>query len=78
MPNNVEVTWDGVKKVEIRMPESQKGRLCGICGNFDGVEDAKDMQMGKNTVAFNTCPAKAVSEKSWGQPVSYPSVLYLL
>ena len=71
LPRNIEIIWDGVKKVEMKVPDSEKGSLCGICGNFDGVVDGNDMQMGQNTLSFNKCPGKALSADSWGKNVSY-------
>ncbi|ELU16839.1 hypothetical protein CAPTEDRAFT_209579 [Capitella teleta] len=35
LPNDIKITWDGVKRVEISMPGSFKGSLCGICGEID-------------------------------------------
>ncbi len=69
LPNNAKVLWDGAKQVEIIMPESQKGKLCGLCGNFDGDPD-NDFQIGKNTADFDICPALAAPMGSWGNMVS--------
>ena len=31
----VEVTWDGVNNVEIRVDSNWKGDVCGLCGNYN-------------------------------------------
>jgi len=38
--SGVKVTWDGLYRVEVTVSESWWGRLCGLCGNYNG--DASD------------------------------------
>ncbi|KAL9958062.1 hypothetical protein ACROYT_G035029 [Oculina patagonica] len=42
----VQVQWDGSGFIEIHVPKSFMGKLCGLCGNFNG--DTKDEFLLKN------------------------------
>ena len=50
------------------MSANQKGRLCGLCGNFNDDPD-DDFQLGKNTEAYDTCPGLAISKERVGKQV---------
>ena len=30
------MTYDGISRLTLGVPESYKGSLCGLCGNYDG------------------------------------------
>ncbi|XP_032339184.1 kielin/chordin-like protein isoform X1 [Camelus ferus] len=32
----LQVLWDGQSQVEVRVPGSYRGQICGLCGNFNG------------------------------------------
>ncbi|KAM7245106.1 hypothetical protein CapIbe_003632 [Capra ibex] len=32
----LQVLWDGQSQVEVRVPGSYRGHMCGLCGNFNG------------------------------------------
>ncbi|ELT98479.1 hypothetical protein CAPTEDRAFT_205594 [Capitella teleta] len=61
LPNGIKITWDGVKRVEISMPGSFKGSLCGICGEIDD----SNMVIGGHDSTHqndeNGCASKAAS-----------------
>lgn len=31
----IKVLWDGISFLEVSVPSSYRGRLCGLCGNFN-------------------------------------------
>jgi hypothetical protein len=66
----MEILWDGLKAVDIRMPHAFKGKLCGICGEID--DDV--MYVGDHDVTHANdhvgCPTKAAS-KDVGEQVRY-------
>lgn len=33
----IKVLWDGISYLEVSAPSSYRGRLCGLCGNFNSV-----------------------------------------
>lgn len=33
---STQVLWDGQSQVEVRVPSSYRGQVCGLCGNFNG------------------------------------------
>ncbi|ELT87378.1 hypothetical protein CAPTEDRAFT_192640 [Capitella teleta] len=61
LPNGIKITWDGIKQVEISMPGSFKGSLCGICGEIDD----SNMIIGSHDSSHLDdavgCPTKAAS-----------------
>ncbi|XP_070225358.1 kielin/chordin-like protein isoform X1 [Bos mutus] len=40
----LQVLWDGRSQVEVRVPGSYRGHMCGLCGNFNGFaqDDLRD------------------------------------
>ena len=48
----VKVTWDGRYRVEVTVSTSWRGRLCGLCGNFNGDPD-DDFMTPNNMLASN-------------------------
>jgi hypothetical protein len=61
LPNGIVIAWDGVKQVEVSMPQSFKGNLCGICGDIDD----SAMYIGGHDVSHADddvgCPTKAAT-----------------
>ncbi|XP_015424353.1 PREDICTED: kielin/chordin-like protein [Myotis davidii] len=43
---STQVLWDGQSQVEVRVPGSYRGQICGLCGNFNGFaqDDLQDPQ----------------------------------
>ena len=35
MSHGFEVKWSGDTKLEVLLVESMKGKVCGLCGNYD-------------------------------------------
>lgn len=33
----IKVLWDGISVLEVSVPSSYRGRLCGLCGNFNSL-----------------------------------------
>ena len=61
--NGIQVFWDGIKTVLIRMPTWYEGSICGICGNYDGVDN--ELALGPHVMRnLPACPALA----PWGIP----------
>ncbi|ELU14433.1 hypothetical protein CAPTEDRAFT_227267 [Capitella teleta] len=61
LPNGIKISWDGIKQVEISMPDSFKGSLCGICGEIgssDMVIGGHDMTHQDDNVG---CASKAAT-----------------
>ena len=50
----VRVFWDGRYRVEVTVSTQWRGRLCGICGNYNG--DANDDNLGADGTAFPNQP----------------------
>ena len=40
--------WDNLKEVKVVVPGSMMGKMCGICGNFDG-DLSNDLKLGDHT-----------------------------
>lgn len=38
----IKVVWDGKHSLRITMPSKMRGRVCGLCGNFNGEADDDD------------------------------------
>lgn len=36
-PLGMRISWDGDKRVDIKLPGSMMDKVCGLCGNFNGV-----------------------------------------
>jgi hypothetical protein len=61
-PNGVKVAWNGIKQVEVGVPDSFAGSVCGICGQMDGTGN---MVVGpydsSHSNDYSGCPNKAAS-----------------
>ena len=53
--DSVEITYDGVSTVRVRIPEDLKSSLCGICGNANGNSN-DDWVVGPSTLCMNNWP----------------------
>ncbi|XP_036905133.1 kielin/chordin-like protein [Sturnira hondurensis] len=59
----LQVLWDGQSQVEVSVPGSYRGRICGLCGNFNGfVQD--DLQDPEGLLL----PTEAAFGNSWQVP----------
>ena len=47
----VKVTWDGRYRVEVTVSTSWRGRLCGLCGNYNGDPDDDFMTPNNESVS---------------------------
>lgn len=63
-----QVLWDGQSQVEVSVPGSYRGQICGLCGNFNGF--AQDDLQGP---AGMLLPTEAAFGNSW--QVSGPGAL---
>jgi len=48
----VRVSWDGLYRVEVSVSTSWRGRLCGLCGNYNGDPD-DDFMTSNNTLVHS-------------------------
>lgn len=51
MQNDVVILWNGKSFLEVTVPPNYKGKLCGLCGNFNG--NVKDDLKTKNGKILN-------------------------
>ncbi|RUS71852.1 hypothetical protein EGW08_020386, partial [Elysia chlorotica] len=51
----IEMTWDNIHTVKIKIPDIYKNHICGLCGNYDGIRE-NDL----------TIDGKPVSEVEYG------------
>uniref|UniRef100_A0A8C0CIW9 Kielin cysteine rich BMP regulator n=1 Tax=Balaenoptera musculus TaxID=9771 RepID=A0A8C0CIW9_BALMU len=56
----LQVLWDGQSQVEVRVPGSYRGQICGLCGNFNGF--AQDDLRGPEGLLLST---EAAFGNSW-------------
>ncbi|EFB24400.1 hypothetical protein PANDA_001287, partial [Ailuropoda melanoleuca] len=56
----LQVLWDGQSQVEVSVPGSYRGRMCGLCGNFNGF--AQDDLQGPEGLLL---PTEAAFGNSW-------------
>lgn len=48
LQNDVVILWNGKSFLEVTVPPNYKGKLCGLCGNFNGnVKDDLKTKYGK-------------------------------
>ncbi|XP_032498370.1 kielin/chordin-like protein isoform X7 [Phocoena sinus] len=59
----LQVLWDGQSQVEVRVPGSYRGQICGLCGNFNGF--AQDDLQGPEGLLLST---EAEFGNSWQVP----------
>ncbi|XP_014397303.1 PREDICTED: kielin/chordin-like protein [Myotis brandtii] len=59
----LQVLWDGQSQVEVRVPGSYRGQICGLCGNFNGF--AQDDLQGPQGLLL---PTEAAFGNSWQVP----------
>ncbi|XP_036184640.1 kielin/chordin-like protein isoform X1 [Myotis myotis] len=59
----LQVLWDGQSQVEVRVPGSYRGQICGLCGNFNGF--AQDDLQGPQGLLQ---PTEAAFGNSWQVP----------
>ncbi|XP_053513078.1 kielin/chordin-like protein isoform X2 [Artibeus jamaicensis] len=59
----LQVLWDGQSRVEVSVPGSYRGRICGLCGNFNGF--AQDDLQGPEGLLL---PTEAAFGNSWQVP----------
>ena len=56
------ILFDHTQEVKVVIPVEMKGKVCGLCGNFDG-NKTNDMQLGYYASADGpkmTCPAQVI------------------
>uniref|UniRef100_A0A8D1KH72 Kielin cysteine rich BMP regulator n=1 Tax=Sus scrofa TaxID=9823 RepID=A0A8D1KH72_PIG len=61
--SGLQVLWDGQSQVEVRVPGSYRGQVCGLCGNFNGF--AQDDLRGPEGLLLST---EAAFGNSWQVP----------
>ncbi|XP_023384683.1 kielin/chordin-like protein isoform X1 [Pteropus vampyrus] len=59
----LQVLWDGQSQVEVNVPGSYRGQICGLCGNFNGF--AQDDLQGPEGLLL---PTEAAFGNSWQVP----------
>ncbi|XP_043728742.1 kielin/chordin-like protein isoform X2 [Cervus elaphus] len=59
----LQVLWDGRSQVEVRVPGSYRGHMCGLCGNFNGFAQ-DDLQDPEELLR----PTEAAFGNSWQVP----------
>ncbi|XP_041583933.1 kielin/chordin-like protein isoform X1 [Vulpes lagopus] len=59
----LQVLWDGQSQVEVSVPGSYHGQMCGLCGNFNGF--AQDDLQGREGLLL---PTEAAFGNSWQVP----------
>ncbi|XP_029773931.1 kielin/chordin-like protein [Suricata suricatta] len=59
----LQVLWDGQSQVEVSVPSSYRGHMCGLCGDFNGF--AQDDLQGPDGVLL---PTEAAFGNSWQVP----------
>nr|KAF6418608.1 kielin cysteine rich BMP regulator [Rousettus aegyptiacus] len=59
----LQVLWDGRSQVEVNVPGSYRGQICGLCGNFNGF--AQDDLQGPEGLLL---PTEAAFGNSWQVP----------
>ncbi|XP_066898323.1 kielin/chordin-like protein isoform X4 [Kogia breviceps] len=59
----LQVLWDGQSQVEVRVPGSYRGQICGLCGNFNGF--AQDDLRGPEGLLLST---EVAFGNSWQVP----------
>nr|XP_020145327.1 kielin/chordin-like protein isoform X2 [Microcebus murinus] len=59
----LQVLWDGQSQVEVSVPGSYRGQMCGLCGNFNGF--AQDDLQGPEGLFL---PTEAAFGNSWQVP----------
>lgn len=59
----LQVLWDGQSQVEVSVPGSYRGQMCGLCGNFNGF--AQDDLQGPEGLLL---PTEAAFGNSWQVP----------
>ncbi|XP_058580326.1 kielin/chordin-like protein isoform X1 [Neofelis nebulosa] len=59
----LQVLWDGQSQVEVSVPSSYRGQMCGLCGNFNGF--AQDDLQGPEGLLL---PTEAAFGNSWQVP----------
>nr|KAF6469668.1 kielin cysteine rich BMP regulator [Molossus molossus] len=59
----LQVLWDGQSQVEVSVPGSYRGQICGLCGNFNGF--AQDDLQGPEGLLL---PTEAAFGNSWQVP----------
>lgn len=57
---SAQVLWDGQSQVEVSVPSSYRGQMCGLCGNFNGF--AQDDLQGPEGLLL---PTEAAFGNSW-------------
>lgn len=57
---STQVLWDGQSQVEVSVPGSYRGQMCGLCGNFNGF--AQDDLQGPQGLLL---PTEAAFGNSW-------------
>ncbi|KAG8579776.1 hypothetical protein GDO81_011049 [Engystomops pustulosus] len=50
--SEISVTWDKGKRVYVTLKETLRNKVCGLCGNFDGIEN-NDLMSSNNQVENN-------------------------
>ena len=53
LTQNITIFWDGLYRVEVTVSTTWQNRLCGLCGNYNGI-DSDDFMMPNNTMANDT------------------------
>ncbi|KAF6020606.1 cv-2 [Bugula neritina] len=61
----VSLIWDGNSYVEVSVPQRYKNKMCGLCGNYNGVSE--DDLTGRNNVNFSNPDDFG---KSWQRGIS--------
>ncbi|XP_071945702.1 von Willebrand factor-like [Antedon mediterranea] len=67
LENNIEVFWDGMKRVEVSVPAEQYNKTCGLCGTYTNKQnddfytragdiETNPISFGNKWKVYGTCP----------------------
>ena len=64
--------WDGQSQVEVRVPGSYRGHMCGLCGNFNGfaqddLQDPEELLQSTEAAFGNSWQVSGTEVRGWGR-----------
>lgn len=69
---SAQVLWDGRSQVEVRVPGSYWGHMCGLCGNFNGfaqddLRDPEELLRSTEAAFGNSWQVSCTEVRGWGR-----------